>query len=131
MIGLDTNVLLRAITADDPAAARRARQILGRLNEGAAGRVNGVVLAELAWTLRARYGYERSEIADIVEGLMSSPAIEVSDRDAVSAAITRSRDDALDFADALIGELNRVAGCDTTLTFDRKASRSSAFTLIA
>ncbi len=131
MIGLDTNVLLRAITADDPAATRRAREILGGLNESATGRVNGVVLAELAWTLRTRYGYERSEIADIVEGLMSSPAIEVSDRDAVSAAITRSRDEALDFPDALIGELNRAAGCETTLTFDRKASRSSSFTLIA
>jgi predicted nucleic-acid-binding protein len=131
MIGLDTNILLRAITGDDPVVTPMAEHVLSSLTDGEPGAVNGVVLAELAWTMRTRYGYARTEIASIIEGLTGRPAIHVGDRDAVMAAITRSRDEGLDFADALIAELNRAYGCSTTLTFDQKAARSTAFTLVA
>ncbi|MEJ1937357.1 type II toxin-antitoxin system VapC family toxin [Nostoc sp. NIES-2111] len=131
MIGLDTNVLLRAITGDDPVVTPLAEGVLSGLTDAKPGVVNGVVLAELAWPLRTRYGYARTEIAGIIERLTARSAIHVGDRDAVMAAITRSREEGLDFADALIGELNRSAGCSTTLTFDQKAARSTAFTLVA
>jgi predicted nucleic-acid-binding protein len=131
MIGLDTNVLLRAIAGDDPVATPLAERVLAGLTDDAPGAVNGVVLAELAWTLKARYGYTRAEIASLIEGLTARAAIHVGDRDAVMAAVSRCREEGLDFPDALIGELNRASGCTTTLTFDQRAARSACFTIIA
>ena len=128
MIGLDTNVLLRAVTQDDPVQTPVARALIGGLDEASPGYVNVVVLVEFSWSLRTRYKYERVAIIEAIESLMQSAAFVVSDRDAVNAALTRSRDEGLHFADALIGELNHVAGCHTTMTFDKPASKRTAFT---
>ena len=128
MIGLDANVLLRAVTQDDPMQTPVARALIETLDETSPGHVNVVVLVEFSWSLRTRYKYERGAIIDAIEKLLKSAAFVVSDRDAVNAALTRSRDEGLHFADALIGELNRIAGCRTTMTFDKPASKRTAFT---
>lgn len=127
MIGLDTNVLLRAVANDDPVQSPRARALLSSLSKPAAAVVNVVTLVEFAWTLRSRYRYRRSEIDRIIELLLRSPVDLVLERDAVNEALVRCRDEGLDFADALVGELNLAAGCKTTWTFDHKASTSTAF----
>jgi predicted nucleic-acid-binding protein len=86
--------------------------------------LNSVVLAEFAWTMRRGYRYDRLEIVEAIEGIMRSPGLVTLDRDAINAAINRCREENLHFADALIGELNRSAGCATTLTFDGKAMKA-------
>jgi predicted nucleic-acid-binding protein len=128
MIGLDTNVLLRAVTQDHPQQSPVARALIEKLEEANPGYVNVVVLVEFGWSLRTRYKYERGAIIDTIEAMLASAAFVVSDRDAVNAALSLSRDEGLHFADALIGELNRVAGCSTTMTFDHVASKRGAFT---
>jgi predicted nucleic-acid-binding protein len=128
MIGLDTNVLLRAVTQDDPVQTPIARAMIGKLDEGSPGYISTVVLAEFSWSLRTRFKYERLAIIGAIEALLESAAFVVSDRDAVNAAVSRSREDGLDFADALIGEMNYLAGCRTTMTFDRLAAKQSRIT---
>ena len=131
MIGLDTNILLRAALQDDPVHSPKARQLVASLDNENPGYVNIAVLAEFAWTLRTKAKYDRFQIIALVEALLESAAYTIADRDAVNAALTRSRDDNLDLGDALIGELNRIAGCRTTRTFDVDATKSNAFTLLA
>ena len=128
MIGLDTNVLLRSATQDDLVQSPIARRLIATLDEANPGYVNAVVLAEFVWSLRSRYKYDCDQTLTAIEALLQSAAFVISDRDAVNAAAARSRVDAVDFADALIGELNRQAGCRTTMTFDRLASKGGAFT---
>jgi predicted nucleic-acid-binding protein len=128
MIGLDTNVLLRSVTRDDPVQSPIARRLIATLDEANPGYVNTVVLAEFVWNLRTRYRYARDQILTAIEALLQSAAFVIADRDGVNAAVSRSRDDGMEFADALIGELNRQAGCRTTVTFDRTASKGGAFT---
>lgn len=90
--------------------------------------MNSVVLAEFTWTLRTRFKYGRVAILSAVEAMLQSAAFVMPDREAVNAAVTRSRDDAMDFADALIGELNIQAGCRTTMTFDGLSAKRGACT---
>ena len=45
------------------------------------------------------------------------------------AALATSRS-GLDFADALIAEIGRVAGCEHTVTFDRRAAQSNEMQLL-
>src|SRR5436190_4572058 len=99
MIGLDTNILVRAIANDDPVRSPRARAIIAALTPTSPAVINSVVLAEFAWILRTSYEYSRSEIANAIETLIQSPCYVVPDRDAVNAALARCQSDGLDFAD--------------------------------
>ena len=51
----------------------------------------------------------------------------LEDRDAVRAALRTFVDRNVDFADALIGEVNRARGCEATATFDHKAAKLDGF----
>ncbi len=130
MIGLDTNVLLRAITRDDDVLSPLAIDFLSKLTPQRKGMINTVVLAELVWSLRRGYKYGRPEILRIIGKLLQSPSYEFADRQAVNAAVTRCQKEPIHLADALIGELNQQANCLTTMTFDASAAKSDAFTLL-
>lgn len=127
MIGLDTNILLRALTADDPRLSPVAAEILAQPTPEAPGYVNVAVLAELCWTLTRRYRASRTDLMQVIETLLESPAYVISDREAVIDALEVMAVEPLDFVDALIGGLNRRAGCVQTFTFDAKAARSGLF----
>jgi len=127
MIGLDTNVLIRAVTNDDPVRSPRARAIVAALTPHRPAVINSVVLAEFAWTLRTGYGHSRNDVIAAIEKMMRSSCYVMPDRDAVNTALSRCYKDHLDFADALIGALNAHAGCTGTLTFDEKCASSAGF----
>jgi predicted nucleic-acid-binding protein len=128
MIGIDSNVILRAITGDDPIQSPIAQRFLAALSSDRPGIINPVVLVEAAWTLRARHKYPKREIMKHIEEFMRSTSYHVLDRDAVSEALLVSALHPIEFADALIGELNQLAGCTTTMTFDEAASQVPGFT---
>ncbi len=127
MIGLDTNVLIRAAANDDPVHSPRVRAIIAALTPGEPAVINSVVLAEFAWTLRTAYGHSRRDIAGAIEAMMQSACYVIPDRQAVSLALRRCEVEHLDFADALIATLNSEAGCSRTLTFDEKCASLPGF----
>ena len=128
MIGLDTNVLVRYLVEDDPAqASRAARLIETRCTEDAPGFVNRVVLCELVWVLESAYDYPRATVAATLESLLRTAELEIDAADAAWPALTAYRGGGVDFSDALIGRLNRNAGCDGTATFDKDAARQDDF----
>ena len=128
MIGLDTNVLVRYLTQDDPLQSPRATAIIERqLTELEPGFVNLVALVETVWVLRRAYGYSRDAAADEVERLLQIDSLVLSHQAEVFLAMRALKDGVAEFADALIGELNASAGCRHTLTFDRRALRLVGF----
>ena len=128
MIGLDTNVLVRFLTFDDPGQSPRAAQIIEQeLSEDDPGFVSSVVLAELSWVLESRYGQGRAAIAEVMEGLLRLDCLWLEHRRAVATAVTAAAESNADFADALIGAIAAESGCSHTLTFDRRAVRLPGF----
>lgn len=128
MIGLDTNVLARLFVEDDVQQARQAREfVAARCTRQNPGFVDRVALCELVWVLSSVHDYRRAEIAPIIEKLLSSRDLIVEDEAAVRAALRTFTSRNIDFADALIGEVNRVRGCEATATFDRKAAKLDGF----
>jgi len=89
------------------------------------------VLVEAVWVLRSSYRLDRAQIASMIDALLSSPAVRIAERDSVAAALESYRRGGPWFADHLIGELNRAAGCATTLTFDKQAGALATFTALA
>lgn len=129
--GLDTNVLLRLIVADEPEQTRAAELAVRRVAEtGTPLLLNLVVLCEFAWVLRRSYGYSKAEIADCIETLGGNPAFLFQDPALVAGATQWLRAGG-DFADAIVAGLNRSLGADTTLTFDRTALKLDGFDAVA
>ena len=130
MIGLDTNILVRYLAQDDPVQSPRATHIMERrLTEARPGFISLVTMAETVWVLDQIYGLSTNEIVTAVERILGADALFVQNEHEVFAAIVSFKTGAGSFPDALIGALGEWAGCTTTLTFDKKATRMKAFQL--
>ncbi len=128
MIGLDTNVLVRYLTQDDPVQSPRATALLEhRLSAADPGFISTVVMAEMARVLERAYRFTAAEIAAAIERLLAADRLLVEREQQVYAAMISLREGAGTFADALIGAIGISEGCAHTATFDRKALRLPGF----
>ena len=131
MIGLDTNVLIRHITQDDPIQSPRASALIeNRLTRDTPGFISVVTLAETVWVVGSVYKYADAEIVAVIERLLQTRTLIVQNEVEVFLAMSALRHDRADFTDALIGALGTRFGCSTTVTFDRKAARLPGFSLV-
>lgn len=122
MVGLDTNVLVRLATKDDPKQAARARDLL--IAEPQLF-VNRATVLEFVWVLDYVYEYTRDQIVATLVRLVNLEKILVEDRLVVEAA-TNLFARGVDFADALFAESNAAKGCVTTCAFDKAAAKRLA-----
>lgn len=121
MRAIDTNVIVRLLTADDPVQAEAAKQVI---QEGDVF-IGVTVLLETEWVLRAAYGFGAVDIASAIRGLAGLPQVTVEEAGAVAQALDWTAK-GMDFADAL--HLARAQHCSAFVTFDRKmASKAMGF----
>ena len=93
MIGLDTNVLVRFLTADDPAQFAAVRDLVdGHRDEPAAFYVDDLILVETYWVLARRYALERSDILAALDALATNLSYAFDDRNRLRAAIRLARE---------------------------------------
>lgn len=130
MIGLDTNVLVRYLTQDDPVQCPAATQLLESLTAEEPGFVSHLVLVETVWVLESCYAAEAMRIATVLETLLSVESIVVDEPEVAWRALRQFKPRGGDFADTLISALCRRAGCATVYSFDRGAARRSGMTLL-
>jgi predicted nucleic-acid-binding protein len=132
MIGLDTNVLVRLLTADDPIQTQQAAVFLrDRCSPEAPGFVNCVVIVELVWALQSIYGYSRANILLAMETLLANGSLAFESREQVHSAVLAYKTTNCDLVDALIGYVNLARGCEATATFDRRAARLKGFVRVS
>lgn len=125
MIGLDTNVLVRYLTQDDPAqAALSTRVIEQELTEDAPGFIGLVALVETIWVLQRLYRASAEEVRETVNDLLGCRNIVVENRDVVAHALATSAKNSCGFADAIVAASAWNAGCNKIVSFDRKAVRA-------
>jgi len=113
VLAVDTNVVVRFLTADEPLQAERARTIFKQQ----AVLLLKTVLLEAEWVLRSSYRFDRSHIADAFTALLGLPTVICEEVSAVSDAIRWMRR-GLDFADALHLASARPAGSFATFDGD-------------
>lgn len=113
MIALDTNVIVRVVTGDDPGQLEAALAVMrsGEL------RVCKTVLLETEWVLRYTYGLNRQTIGETFRKLLGYPNLQVEDRGVVLRALSLFQL-GLDFADAL--HLSSSGEALQFATFDRQ-----------
>ena len=130
MIGLDTNLLVRYLTQDDPVQARQATAVIEhRLTDAEPGFISIVAIVEMVWVLARHYRFASERIVDAIERILQAETLVVESERDVFAAMTALRDGRGEFGDALIGALSASAGCSRVLTFDREALQLPGFEL--
>ena len=130
MIGLDTNVLVRYLTQDDPAQARIASRAIESLSARRPGYLGVVTLIETSWVLTYTYGFDAKDVTHVLEDVVNADEFVVENPAVVGRALEAAAAGA-DFADALIAETARQAGCERTVTFDRRAVKRAGMQLLA
>jgi predicted nucleic-acid-binding protein len=131
MIALDTNVLVRYITRDDPVQFHKAEHVIdGAQASGERLFLSPIVLCELVWVLRSIYGLRRTEIAGCLDQVLRTSQFELPDSTLVWHAFMDYRNGKADFADCLIGRLARQHDCTRTLTFDAGLKENDLFDVL-
>ena len=128
MKALDTNVLVRFLIGDDPRQSSKVRNLVERAErDGQPLFISLPVLLETIEVLDSSYGCSRSDVLDAFEGLTLTPVFLFEKPEQVKEWIRRGRSERTGLADLLIGLTARDAGCEATLTFDRRAAQSDLF----
>jgi predicted nucleic-acid-binding protein len=115
-VAVDTNVLLRAIVADDEEQADKATALLDTADMVA---VSLQTLCELVWVLRSAYKVARPDIATALRALLDTRNV-VANRPAAEAGLALLEAGG-DFADGVIAWDGRFLGGEKFMSFDRKA----------
>lgn len=130
MIGVDTNVLVRHLTQDDPAQSRAATRFFAARTADDPAYISLVALVETVWVLRRAYGIEAAAVTRVIRGLLSVREVVVPAPDVVRRAVDDAEQAGTDLADAIIAHLAVAAGADGTVTFDRRAAELPAMRLL-
>ena len=128
MIGIDTNVLIRHLVQDDPGQSRAATHIITKqCTRDDPGFINRIVLCEMVWVLESAYGYSKETVVSVLDKLLRTSQFKIEDPQSTWTAFRMYQHGKADFADCLLGAPNRLAGCDSTVTFDHAASKLEGF----
>jgi predicted nucleic-acid-binding protein len=115
VISLDTNVVVRVVTADDPDQLALALKVMRSESLW----LCRTVLLEIEWVLRYSYKLSRETILETFTRILGYPNLSVEEPAAVRLALDLFAD-GMDFADAL--HLAASKGADRFVTFDRDLS---------
>ena len=131
MKALDTNVLVIFLVKDD----ERQSGIVYRAFKQAETDKNTffvplLVVLETLWVLDSVYNIARNCILDSINEVLLMPILKFEAQATIQCFIYLARETKIDLSDILIACSAKLAGCNSVLTFDKKASRFEHFELI-
>lgn len=119
MRAVDTNVLVRLVTRDDPGQVALAEEFIA-----SGAWVSMLALAEATWVLESVYERDASAIGTAVQMLLNHKNLVIQDADAADNALQNFRKrPGLGFSDCLMLGIARKAGHLPLGTFDRPLAR--------
>ena len=131
MIALDTNVVVRFLVRDDELQAEQARTRLKQAEEKRERLlIPLLVVLETIWVLESAYDKTRAEILDAIRAMRQMSVLEFEASEVVERLLADGSEYGADLADILIAHSARAAGCESGITFDRKAAKLPFFTLL-
>lgn len=130
MIGLDTNVVVRYLTQDDPDQARLAGAVMAQLSGANPGFVSREVMVELVWVLQRAYGFSRAQIGQAIVSLLEADDLLIECPDRVGAAAAAYAKGGCGFADQMIRLASVAAGASVLVTFDAEAAAQAGVRLL-
>jgi predicted nucleic acid-binding protein len=124
---LDTNVLVRHLTADPPEQAARASAFLAGAEELI---LTDIVVAELVYALETVYRVERGRVAELARAVIAFPSVVVLDEVLLLRALELYERERLDFVTAYLAATAERSGVGTVASFYRSLERIESVQLI-
>ena len=128
MMGLDTNVLVRYLTQDDPEQSKIATRQIESGNESFF--ITSTGMCELVWVLETAYDYDRPTISDTLGAILQTRQFTLEDKSSMEKALFDYQHNKGDFSDYVLGHKSRLGGCNRTLTFDRALKDHPLFQML-
>jgi predicted nucleic acid-binding protein len=124
---VDTNVLIRHLTGDPPAQARRATTFLEQADELL---LPDLIVAEVVYVLESFYEVDRTRVAELVRAIVGFPAMVLIDEPVLLRALEVYEVNRLDFADSYLVATAEASGVGVIASFDRSIDRVPTVTRI-
>lgn len=131
MKAIDTNILVRFLVRDDE---KQAKLVYRRLKDAEGKKevllVPLFVVLETIWVLESIYDVSRAEILDSLDELLLMPVLNFETPEVIQRLIVSARETTLDLSDLLIAHSARRLGCDSVITFDKRAAKLDFFEIL-
>ena len=128
---VDTNILVRLVTQDDARQARAVDRLMARCaNEGQLLWVPLTVVLELEWVLRTRANLAKAQFIQTMNALLSMVELSFESENAVEQALSDYQEGSADFGESLHVALARARQALPFWTFDRKAAKVDAASVL-
>lgn len=128
MKALDTNILIRFLVNDDH---EQAQKVLSCFEEAEDKKqyyfVSTPVVLEMLWVLRISYNFSKEDVISALEALLAMPVLRFEKAETLFNVIHDGKNSSLDLADILIAYSAKSEGCESILTFDKKAGKHHLF----
>jgi len=122
---VDTNILVRHLTGDPPAMARRATAYLAAESQLL---LTDLVVAETVYVLESYYEVPRAQVAGAIRSLLAFESIVTVDPALVLRAVEVYETARIDFAEAYLVACAESTGVGEIASFDRSLDRVSTVT---
>lgn len=126
---VDTDVLIRFLTGDDPAKQKRAAKLFEQVEKGTSKlAAPDTVIADAVYVLSSRrlYNLPHWEVAALLTPLVRSPGFQVKNRRTVLAALSLYGRTNVDFGDVMIVASMNQSGSNIIYSFDTDFDKRSA-----
>jgi predicted nucleic acid-binding protein len=117
---VDTNVLVRHLTGDPPAMARRATAYLAVETELL---LTDLVVAETVYVLESFYETPRIQVAEAIRSLVALASVVTVDAALLLRAAEVYETERLDFAEAYLVACAETTGVNRVASFDKSIDR--------
>ncbi len=116
---LDTNVIIRHLTGDPPAMAKRATRFLASSSELV---LADIIVAECVYVLESFYEVPRVNVAELMRAALAMPTV-IADTDLLLRALEVYELERLDFADAYLVACAELTEIGAIASFDKGIDR--------
>jgi len=119
---LDTNLLLRFLTDDDPKKAKAVERLLKTSKQPLT--VTDMAFAELAWVMASFYGFEKSKIIVKLASILDVETVKASKKLLRHSLVIYARHN-IDFIDAYHAAFMKLKSYDAIYSYDRDFDKVS------
>lgn len=131
MKAIDTNILIRFLVGDDKQQTQKVYNIFKKTElDKKELFIPLLVILELIWVLESVYEISRTDILDSISELLLMPILSFEQQTVVQQFSNAAQENKYDLSDLLIAHSAKEQGCETVITFDKKASKSKLFELV-
>jgi predicted nucleic-acid-binding protein len=122
IIWLDTNIIIRFITADHPVMTPEVAAFFLRAEKGQIKlKIASMIIAECCWVLQSpHYNFSPSDIASVLTSLLITKEIDMEEKDVVIQALNLYSMHQVDFIDAYLAAHAKENGQGIIATFNTK-----------